>query len=68
MRSPRMYASECFQRVLVSDAQAVVLICEGRTFIAGADITEFGGPVKASLSQIQTAMENLAKPIIARWR
>ena len=25
-----------------ADVKAIVLICEGRTFIAGADITEFG--------------------------
>ena len=29
-----------------SDAAAIVVICEGRTFIAGADITEFSGPPK----------------------
>ena len=28
-------------------AKAIVLICEGRTFIAGADITEFGGARRA---------------------
>ena len=28
-------------------AKSIVLICEGRTFIAGADITEFGGASKA---------------------
>ena len=27
------------------DSQAVLLICEGRTFIAGADIKEFGKPM-----------------------
>ena len=27
-----------------SEASAIVLICDGRTFIAGADITEFSGP------------------------
>ncbi len=27
--------------------KAVVLACAGRTFIAGADITEFGKPAKA---------------------
>ncbi len=27
------------------DVQAVVLLCAGRTFIAGADIKEFGGPM-----------------------
>jgi len=48
------------------DVQALVLICAGRTFIAGADITEFGRPVTgASLHEIIVTMENFAKPIIA---
>ena len=40
--------------------KAIVLICEGRTFIAGADITEFGKPAKesASLFDVQSAMED----------
>ena len=47
-------------------AKAVVIICEGRTFIAGADITEFGGPQKgASLFDVQAAMENASKPVVA---
>jgi len=47
-------------------AKAVVIICEGRTFIAGADITEFGGPQKgASLFDVQAAMENATKPVVA---
>ncbi|HEY2048044.1 MAG TPA: 3-hydroxyacyl-CoA dehydrogenase NAD-binding domain-containing protein [Caulobacteraceae bacterium] len=47
-------------------AKAVVLICEGRTFIAGADITEFGGAQKgASLFEVQDAIENSPKPVIA---
>ncbi|MGH6987915.1 MAG: 3-hydroxyacyl-CoA dehydrogenase NAD-binding domain-containing protein [Caulobacteraceae bacterium] len=47
-------------------AKAVVLICEGRTFIAGADITEFGGaPKGASLFAVQDAIENSVKPVIA---
>jgi 3-hydroxyacyl-CoA dehydrogenase len=47
-------------------AKAVVLICEGRTFIAGADITEFGGAQKgASLFEVQDALENSSKPVIA---
>ncbi len=46
--------------------KAVVLICEGRTFIAGADITEFGGPQKgASLFEVQNAIEGAAKPVVA---
>ncbi len=47
-------------------AKAVVIICEGRTFIAGADITEFGGAAKgASLFDVQDAMENSTKPVVA---
>src|ERR1700722_5584480 len=46
--------------------KAVVLICEGRTFIAGADITEFGGAQKgASLLEVQDAIENAPKPVTA---
>ncbi|HEX5688718.1 MAG TPA: hypothetical protein VFX76_01895, partial [Roseiflexaceae bacterium] len=30
--------------IAASGARAIVLICEGKTFIAGADITEFGKP------------------------
>src|SRR5215469_8936268 len=47
-------------------AKSVVLVCEGRTFIAGADITEFGGAQKgASLYDVQNAIENASKPVIA---
>src|SRR6202790_2886007 len=46
--------------------KAVVIICEGRTFIAGADITEFGGAQKgASLFDVQDAIEGSSKPVIA---
>ncbi|HEY2179171.1 MAG TPA: 3-hydroxyacyl-CoA dehydrogenase NAD-binding domain-containing protein [Caulobacteraceae bacterium] len=47
-------------------ARAIVIICEGRTFIAGADITEFGGAMKgASLYEVQDAIESSPKPVIA---
>ena len=47
-------------------AKSIVLICAGRTFIAGADITEFGKPPRgASLHQVQIDMENCPKPIVA---
>ena len=47
-------------------AKAIVLICEGRTFIAGADITEFGGAMAGpSLTDVQDMMENSPKPVIA---
>jgi 3-hydroxyacyl-CoA dehydrogenase len=46
--------------------KSVVLICEGRTFIAGADITEFGrAPVGPSLFEVQDIIENATKPVIA---
>ena len=49
-----------------TSTQAVVLICAGRTFIAGADISEFGGAAKgASLHDVQAAIENSTKPIVA---
>ena len=46
--------------------QAIVFICDGRTFLAGADITEFGKPPQApSLYEAQDMIENSAKPVIA---
>ena len=46
--------------------KAVVLICAGRTFIAGADISEFGKPARgASLPDVQAAIENSRKPVVA---
>jgi 3-hydroxyacyl-CoA dehydrogenase len=46
--------------------KAAVLVCAGRTFIAGADISEFGKPPKgASLHAVQDAMEGAAVPVIA---
>ena len=49
-----------------ASVRAVILICRGRTFIAGADITEFGGAAKgASLPAVQDAIENSSKPVVA---
>jgi 3-hydroxyacyl-CoA dehydrogenase len=43
-----------------------VLACEGRTFMAGADITEFGKPpLSPSLHDAINAVESSAKPIVA---
>ena len=57
---------EGFKAAIASDAKAIVLICEGRTFIAGADITEFGGAQRgASLFDVQNMMENSPKPVVA---
>ncbi len=46
--------------------KAIVLICDGRTFIAGADISEFGGQMKgASLFDVQKEIEESPKPVVA---
>ncbi len=47
-------------------SEAIVLHCEGRTFIAGADITEFGKPPQEpGLPSVLSAIENSSKPVIA---
>ncbi|MGE0586781.1 MAG: 3-hydroxyacyl-CoA dehydrogenase NAD-binding domain-containing protein [Flavobacteriaceae bacterium] len=45
---------------------AIVILCAGRTFIAGADITEFGKPRQPpSLAEICDRIEASAKPVVA---
>ncbi len=45
---------------------AIVLICAGRTFIAGADISEFGKPPKGTpLQDMIAAIEGATKPVVA---
>jgi 3-hydroxyacyl-CoA dehydrogenase len=53
---------------LTQDAEIKVgvLACEGRTFMAGADITEFGKPpMSPSLHEAIGTLENSPKPIVA---
>ena len=46
--------------------KAIVLICDGKTFIAGADITEFGKAMTGpSLQDVQATIENAPKPVVA---
>ncbi len=56
-----------FERAVADPAvSAIVLICAGRTFFAGADITEFGkGPIHPTLQEVQAAVENAPKPVVA---
>ncbi|MDB5468884.1 MAG: 3-hydroxyacyl-CoA dehydrogenase [Caulobacter sp.] len=58
---------EGFKAAIADESvKSIVLICDGRTFIAGADISEFGGAAKgASLFDVQNIMENSPKPVIA---
>jgi 3-hydroxyacyl-CoA dehydrogenase len=50
-----------------ASVKAIVLACAGRTFVAGADITEFGKPQKApSLRDLIDTLETIAtKPTVA---
>jgi len=54
-------------KAVANDAiKAIALVCEGRTFIAGADITEFGKPPRdPHLRQVHEDMESCPKPTVA---
>ena len=58
---------DCIKSAIADpEVKAIVLTCAGRTFIAGADITEFGKPPKPpGLHEVLATMENSPKPIIA---
>ena len=48
--------------------KAVVIVCEGQTFFAGADISEFGTPKSfeyPALPQVVDIIENCTKPVVA---
>jgi 3-hydroxyacyl-CoA dehydrogenase len=46
--------------------RAVVIICQGQTFFAGADITEFGKPMQMPmLPMVVDIIENCTKPVVA---
>ncbi|GAA0624942.1 3-hydroxyacyl-CoA dehydrogenase NAD-binding domain-containing protein [Thalassospira tepidiphila] len=48
------------------DIRAAILICEGKTFIAGADVSEFGQPPKPPiLPDVIKRLEAATKPVIA---
>ena len=56
-----------FSEFAADDAvRAIVLICEGRTFFAGADITEFGRPpAEPGLRDLLGLIESSRKPVVA---
>ena len=59
--------AKALQRAHADDGvKAVVIVCAGRTFFAGADITEFGKPPQPpSLHEIIAAIEAMQKPVVA---
>ncbi|WP_398466798.1 3-hydroxyacyl-CoA dehydrogenase NAD-binding domain-containing protein [Tardiphaga sp.] len=59
-----------FENVKAANAdtavKAIVIACAGRTFVAGADITEFGKPPQSpGLNEVIAEIENSSKPVIA---
>jgi 3-hydroxyacyl-CoA dehydrogenase len=45
---------------------AIIIACAGRTFVAGADITEFGKPMQQpELRAIVATLESISKPTVA---
>ena len=63
----RQGLADCFKRLASeASAQAAVLICSGRTFIAGADITEFDKPIQEPwLPKVIHQIEDSTKPVVA---
>jgi 3-hydroxyacyl-CoA dehydrogenase len=63
----RQGLQDCFAEALANDSvKAIVLRCDGATFIAGADITEFGKPPQGpDLHSVMNIIEDAPKPIIA---
>lgn len=63
----RLALTEGFNRFAADEAiKAIVLICGGRTFFAGADISEFGQPpVEPVLGTVLNQIEQVTKPVIA---
>ena len=55
------------EKALADDsAQAILVFCEGRTFIAGADISEFSsGPMEPNFHAVLSTMDGSPKPIVA---
>jgi 3-hydroxyacyl-CoA dehydrogenase len=48
------------------EVKAVVIHCEGNTFFAGADITEFGKPMQMPmLPMVVDIIENCTKPVVS---
>lgn len=48
------------------DSKAVVILCDGRTFVAGADIKEFGKPpLDPWLPELLNEVEASTKPVVA---
>ncbi|HCS26836.1 MAG TPA: 3-hydroxyacyl-CoA dehydrogenase [Spongiibacteraceae bacterium] len=57
---------EAVQRAKSDTSTAIVLACDGGTFVAGADINEFGkAPRAPALAELLNAIESSSKPVVA---
>jgi 3-hydroxyacyl-CoA dehydrogenase len=57
---------EALDTAAADASEAVLIICDGRTFIAGADISEFGKPLMDPwLPEVVNRIEATAKPVVA---
>lgn len=63
----RVALDEGFRKFAIDDSvNGIVLMCGGRTFFAGADISEFGKPPQnPDLRQVLDLIENIKKPVVA---
>lgn len=63
----RQGISDGIEQGLKDDSvQAIVIRCEGQTFIAGADITEFGKPPQGpDFNSVLNTIEMATKPVVA---
>ncbi len=62
----RLGVMDALAKSQADNTRAIVILCEGRTFSAGADISEFGRPVaEPTLPQLNAAIESSEKPVIA---
>ncbi len=65
-RAVRAGLQDAVKQAFAGESRAIVLICAGRTFIAGADISEFGKPpADPSLPDLLRLVESSPVPIIA---
>ena len=66
-RSVRQGLRDRFREAADDDAiEAIVLACDGRTFIAGADLAEFDAPMEEPLAHdVFAEMEATDKPVVA---
>jgi 3-hydroxyacyl-CoA dehydrogenase len=57
---------DALEQAATDSSMALLILCQGRTFIAGADISEFGKPpLPPHLPDVISAIEHFSKPVVA---